>query len=247
MNDTKGIPKQRFIAEGAVIVLSILLAFGIDALWAQYQEQLEEEEVLASLESDFVANLQSVTTIVAAHRAFADRVATLLHLSPEEIRALPQKDVSEIMLSTANPWTFDAVTGTTDTLVYGGRLAVLSDPKLRKALVTFLNSVSDSGEDMAYLMRGAQDVWAAEVRLGGPWTDPVTEVGYVGAIPIPAFVPKPTPEDLLKIRSDPELVGHSKRFHINAAYYIAELELMRIQIEEILDLIAESSGNNSSQ
>lgn len=231
---------QRLLVEGAVIVASILLAFGIDAMWDQHKERLEEAEVLASLESDFRENLESVNKIIEAYEGFAERVEKLVSMSPEEIRALSQTEVSEIMLSTANPWTFDAVRGTTDTLVYGGRLAVLRDPRLRESLITFLNRVSDSDEDVEYLMEGAQDLWAAEVRHGGPWTDPVTEIGHVGQIPVPRFVPKATPEDLLSVRSDPELMGHSKRFHINAAYYISELERMRVLIEEILDLIAES-------
>ena len=48
------------------------------------------------------------------------------------------------MLATANPWTYDAVRGTTVTLVNGGKLGVLSDPNLRESLLTFLNRVSDS-------------------------------------------------------------------------------------------------------
>lgn len=231
---------SRYVIEGAVIVLSILLAFGIDALWAQYQEQLEEDEILASLEADFSANLLSVTRVIDAHVLFRDRVATLIRLSPEEIRALSQTEVSEIMLSTANPWTYDAVRGTTDTLVSGGRLGVLSDQKLRESLVTFLNRLSDSAEDVVYVMQGAQDLWEAELKHGGPWSDPVTEIGYSGEIRGLSFIPKATAEDLLSVRSDPILMGHSKRFHINVAYYIAELEVIRDLIEEILDLIAES-------
>jgi hypothetical protein len=240
MKDSRAKGGRDYIVEGAVIVLSILLAFGIDALWAQHQERLEEREILASLKSDFVANLDSVTRVIEAHQAFRDRVKTLIELSPEEIRTLSQTRISELMLATANPWTFDAVRGTTDTLVNGGKLGVLSDPDLRDSLLTFLNRVADSGEDIAYLIQGAQDVWAAEIKHGGPWSDPATEIGYVGEIRGLGFIPKATAEDLLSVRADPILMGHSKRFHINAAYYIEELELIRNQIEEILALIAAS-------
>ena len=108
---------------------SILIAFGIDAVWEQHKESLEEAEVLASLESDFRENLENVNSIIEAYEGFADRVDKLFRLSPE---------------------------------------------------------------------------------------------------------------DLLSVRSDPELMGHSKRFHLNAADYISELERMRVLIEEILALIAES-------
>ena len=56
MKDSKGSRSRYLVIEGGVIVLSILLTFGFDALWAQHQERLEEEQILASLKSDFVAN-----------------------------------------------------------------------------------------------------------------------------------------------------------------------------------------------
>ena len=91
-----------------------------------------------------------------------------MHLPPEDVRALSQTEISQLMLATANPWTYDAVRGTTDMLVNGGKPGVLS------------------------------------------------------------------------VRSDPILMGYSKRFHINAACYIEELNLIRDQIEELLALIDES-------
>lgn len=247
MTDAKTINVRRLVIEGAVIVLSILLAFGIDAMWDQHRERLEEDRILASLESDFVANLKSVKIIIEAHQLFQQRVARLIQLSDDEVRALSQTEVSELMLAVANPWTFDAVRGTTDTLVSGGKLGVLSDPRLRQSLLTFLNRVSDSSEDVAYIIQDAQNLWGAEIPLGGPWSDPETEVGYSGEIRGLSFVPKATAEDLLRVRSDPVFMGHSKRFHINAAYYIAELELIRDQIEEILQLIEESSASGVEQ
>ena len=215
------------------------MAFGIDALWAQYQMRVEEKEVLASLRLDFDANLEAVNRIIDAHSLFQERVATLISLSPEEIRALSQKQVSEIMLATANPWTFDPVLGTTDSLVNGGKLGVLRDEELREKLTTFLNRLADAVEDKDYVVRGAEEVWLAEIRHGGPWTDSVTEVGYstYGEIQGLTFIPKATPEDLLNVRSDPEFMGRIKRFHINIAYYVAELKEQRDLIEKILDLL----------
>jgi len=227
--------------DGSVIVVSILMAFGIDALWAQYQLRIEEKETLASLRLDFVANLQAVNKVIDAHALFRGRVASLVSLSPEEIRALSQTEVSEIMLAMANPWTFAAVLGTTDSLVNGGKLSVLRDAKLRDALMTFLNQLADTVEDTNYLTRGAEELWKAETSHGGPWTDPETEIGYYGEIRGLTFIPKATPEDLLNVRSDPEIMGHSKRFHINAAYYVSELEHLRTSIEEILLIINEST------
>jgi len=49
MKDSTSTRNRDLFVEGVVIVLSILLAFGIDALWDQHKQRLEEEEILASL------------------------------------------------------------------------------------------------------------------------------------------------------------------------------------------------------
>ncbi|MHC5065242.1 MAG: DUF6090 family protein [Planctomycetota bacterium] len=231
----------RFIAEGAVIVVSILLAFAIDALWAQHLLQQEEQVALASLETEFKANLQQIDQVVEVHELARTRIEALVDSSPEELRALPQEKISEIMAATANPWTFDPTLGTTKALVGAGKLGVLRDSRLRNSLTTFSNLVSDAAEEVYYLQNHAFDIWRAEGKHGGPWTDPATEAGIAGSIRGLDFIPKATPDDLLNIRADPQFMGLVYRFHINAAYYIAELGRLRKQAEVILELIAESS------
>lgn len=49
---------RRRTGEAAVIVISILLAFAIYALWAQQQLRVEEREVLAGLAEEFATNLE---------------------------------------------------------------------------------------------------------------------------------------------------------------------------------------------
>ena len=41
-------------AEGAAIVVSILLAFAIDAWWEERQERTEEQQILLDLADEFV-------------------------------------------------------------------------------------------------------------------------------------------------------------------------------------------------
>ena len=48
------IPWTRVFLEGAVIVASILLAFGIEAWWDGRQERAEERDALEALAADFV-------------------------------------------------------------------------------------------------------------------------------------------------------------------------------------------------
>jgi hypothetical protein len=227
---------RRRLGEAIVIVLSILLAFGIEAFWDEHQERTEEEAALLALEAEFSANLVQLDTVIARHEAGRELMAMLAELSDAEIRALDQAMVSEIMLATANPWTFDPVLGTTDALVGAGRLDIIQDVALREALTSFKNFVGDTEEDVAAILVFAYDVWRAQIRHGGPWGDPGTEVSVNGPIPIPAFVERATPEDLLSVRSDPQLMGLVGWFHLNAGYYLSELGRVRDQIEVILEL-----------
>jgi hypothetical protein len=49
---------KRVVAEGLLIVFSILLAFGIEAGWSQRGERRAEVEALQGLRDDFVENLR---------------------------------------------------------------------------------------------------------------------------------------------------------------------------------------------
>ena len=230
------------LTEAIVIVGSILLAFGIEASWSERQERAEEAEALVSLEAEFAANLIQIDTVIARHVTGRELIEMLVDLSEREIRALDQSTISEIMLATANPWTFDPVLGTTDALVGAGRLGILRDAELREALTTFKNYVDDAEEDVAVVQSFAEDVWRGQIPLGGPWADPGTEVSINGVVPIPTFVTPATASDLLRLRSDAEVMGRVAWFHLNAGYYLSELERIRGQIGVVLNLTRGDPG-----
>ena len=52
MTESPFIPWGRLVAEGAAIVISILLAFSIDAWWDNRKDIAEEREILLGLEAD---------------------------------------------------------------------------------------------------------------------------------------------------------------------------------------------------
>lgn len=234
-------PRALLFGEGLVIVASILLAFGIEALWAQRQERADEREALAALQAEFGANVSQLDEIIEGHRLGRERIERLVGLTDAEIRGLPQLELSQIMLSTCNPWRFDAVQGTPDALISSGRLGILRDAELRGALTTFRNLVADAGGDAAFMDAHALDIWRAETDLGGPWTDPQTEIG-VGQVPVtsPDYIPLAGPEDLIRVREDQQFMGLASRCHISIGYYAADLSELRAQAQLVLDLISES-------
>jgi hypothetical protein len=79
------------------------------------------------------------------------RMENLVGLTEAEVRALPQVTISEIMLATCNPWTFDPVLGTLDALIGSGKLGVLRHAPLPESLTTFGNPVADAAGDVEFL------------------------------------------------------------------------------------------------
>ena len=242
MNGDTQARRGRLLGEGAVIVVSILLAFGIEAAWAQRQSRSEEEDALVSLDAEFSANLDQIDQVLGAYIAARESIEALVRHTPDEIRSLPQIRVSEIMLAASYLLTFDPVMGTTDALVGAGRLGVLRDSRLREALTTFGNLAADAAEEVGFLMPFSEAIWLAEIRHGGPWTDPATEIGsHLRPIRTLDHIKKATAGDLLRVRADPDFMGLVNRFHLNAGYYVVELEALREQIELILELVSEST------
>ena len=72
---TRQMQWPRFLLEGVVIVGSILLAFGIEAWWAERQERAEEQRLLQNLHEEFVETRESVdigTILNTSFRAIED-------------------------------------------------------------------------------------------------------------------------------------------------------------------------------
>lgn len=232
------------VVEALLIVASILLAFAIDAWWDERKDRRQELKILASLKTEFEANLEQLDRVIDTHNTFRGRVEDMERLSEEQVRDLPQKAHSEYVFALCLPFSFNAVLGTTETLVGAGRLELIEDLSLRVAITGFLKSYEDTFEDIEYVAENHKMLWPVEVRLGGPWTDPAVEVGIDGEVVKSLdFTPLPTAEDVLRIRGDREFMGLVKRCHINVGYYLTELEPMRGQVEEILELIEASIGS----
>lgn len=233
--------RNKFVIEGVVIMLSILLAFGIDAMWDEYKERREEQEILAALKFEYEKNLVSIKEVIAFHERARNNIDEMVARNEAQVRSLDPKALSQFVLSLCNPWSFDATLGMTDALISSGKLDILEDPKLRIALTTFINLVQDAVEDAEFMGQDAQRVWVAEIDLGGPWTDPATEVGLKGdVVGTPKYLPSATAEDVLRLLDDQKLMGLVGRCHINVGYYLSETYRMRDQAALILELIEES-------
>lgn len=100
---TKQIPGLRILVEGVVIVLSILLAFGIDAWWDDVQQQAAEQEALRGLETDFAANLEALKSSIAAHIEYRRNLAALEEMTDLQLAAVPPDSVGIYVRAMGGP------------------------------------------------------------------------------------------------------------------------------------------------
>ena len=138
----------RLAAEGVVVVASILIAFALDAWWAERQLEQEIAEDLAIVEYELAENIRLaqltidiMNEVVAANNTI---IATL--------EAQPDSAIVEVPDNTffwgffSNP-TFDPSLGGTDAWIAAGRLAGIDSPELRQRLASVRGKVVDVREE----------------------------------------------------------------------------------------------------
>jgi hypothetical protein len=249
--NTKGL-----IAEGIAIVLSILLAFAIDAWWDERQERSEEKEVLKSIYIEFKTNRDEAAAVILTHERAIHSIARLQQLTPDEILMMPSESVEETIGFFATPATFDAVRGSVDALTSSGKLRILQDRELREALMTFVTILDDAIEDRNYMAQTSMTVWNEMAKNGGPWrknADQLTEGDCTGSRPhracyineMLAYLPAATAQDLLRLRNNKTLMGYVNQNKSNAARYASEVRQAVLQIDFILTLLEKNLASAS--
>ncbi len=234
---------QERISEGLVIVVSILFAFAIDALWDERQERLEEQEVLAALLVEFLLNRTEAAKVIESHELGRLRVAVLAQMTAADASALSSDEADEILVAIANPRTFGPIRGTVDSLIGGGQLNIIQDRRLRESLIAFINLSDDVVEDVAILFQWSTMIWVALDRHGGPWrTGDEDLLGKEGLeLGDFSFIPRIAAENISRIRGDSDLMGLILRYQINAAHYTSEVRHVAAKIDEILALLEAQS------
>lgn len=239
---------RRAIAEATVVVLSILLAFAIDAWWDDRQLRAEEQDVLEALLSEFELSRDDLLATLDVHERSRRSTVRFLKLSGDEVSTMNIGEIEDVIRFLAYPRTFDPVRGSLDALIGSGKLSIIEDRRLRVALTTFVNLVDDAQEDRDYMGQTSFPVWYRVAALGGPWgvqADPGE--AHDCETPRPArncrvnewlsFLGKPSQEDLLRLHEDEELTGLVKQHKITAVRYAGELEQVLFQVEDVLALL----------
>ena len=138
------LPWGRILAEGVLIVVSILLAFGLQAWWVNVGEQRAEIDALANLRNDFDETARHLTTASERHRLILDSSFRLLAMTgPSPPPSINELLVDSLVMELLGGPTVFPVTGTLDALVGSGRLDLLSNSELRRELAAWSTAMAD--------------------------------------------------------------------------------------------------------
>lgn len=146
------VPWRRMIVEGGVIILSILLAFAIDAGWDSFRERNQEQAFLVSLLSDFKEARNRIDANTDEHLRFIRLGQQLLDLHGDLVTDVTPEAL-ETMLG-AVFFDFRSLylpSGSRDALFASGDIEIISNLKLRAMLAAWPSVVADAAEDERFI------------------------------------------------------------------------------------------------
>ena len=138
MNQRNKVSWKRIAAEATAIVLSILVAFAIDAWWDERQERVAETELLSRLHTEFSNNLARIDdrTYYGAVLSEGEKLFTLIDEADARGEERIEVSGSAIRLVAFAP-TFEADTPVLDGLIRAGRLEIIEDRRIQGVLATW--------------------------------------------------------------------------------------------------------------
>jgi hypothetical protein len=138
---------RRILVESAAVILSILLAFSIDAWWDGHRERLHERELLAGLLTDFEASRPDLVHRLSLARRMADGTTRFLELTDGQTGTARIEVPDSLVLALLGGPTYEPATNTLDAAVASGEIELVRNDELREELARWRRILSDTGED----------------------------------------------------------------------------------------------------
>lgn len=233
MEKTSGIPWRRVFLEGVVIVVSILLAFSIDAWWDNRVEQRREREQLVSMLAEFKGSLAGLDSVLESVQGHAENVESLIAL----LKAAGDKPVvvPGQLLGSAITWrTSDVSTSTLDALMASGDLNLLRNPEHRANLAGLPAVLLDVTEDEIVSQKFAETEMSVFLAREG-----LAEIAYANRAGVnePDGIAGLNAPAEISVLSSPELIGMLTARRVHLWYSEAGLPTVRSYLEMLIKQI----------
>ncbi len=216
----------RFVAEGLVIVTSILLAFAIDTWWAQRQDRILEQQYLSRLSADLAlgvsqldGQLDRLGNGVTASRA----LAAAIDEAPGSLTDSALIALFSVAARTAFVEANLDHAGTYRELQATGRLAIIEDVDLRNDLTTHYRNIELVIQSLLILNQGAN---VRYLQLTGRRPAAVQDDPSL-------LTPQGRHRILEELRSSPDVVRELRQFSALVDLNLPRIETYRIAADSL--------------
>jgi len=240
MANTNNIQWKRLSAEGAAIVVSILLAFSIEAWWDNYQDRSEEQGILLGLKSEFEQNLAFIEIELSYRNAVIESILKIFDASVAQTSI--ESEILDELIGDVTWWqNIEYSRGAIDGLLQSGGLSLIENEDLRRVLAsmpsrydsttrselndqyTTLNVITPFLNTHASLSQIANTMAKGRPGTGQSSTPPVYPAGE--------------PQDHTALLRDPEFLGILVQEHWNHSEAIKAYDSLKAALENGVRLI----------
>jgi hypothetical protein len=142
---------SQYVVEGVLIVVSILIAFAIDAWWEERGDRTEEQRVLTALRAEFQENAERLPRYIEAGEFAAAEAARLIQAIQDAAEGGRIVVTPEQLMALTAFGSFDPVRGAFDAMLQSGELRYIRNQALRSRLVRWPSLIADAVENDYFL------------------------------------------------------------------------------------------------
>lgn len=142
---------SQYVVEGFLIVVSILVAFAIDAWWEERGARTEEQRVLSALRAEFQENAERLPVYIAASDFAATEAARVIQAIQGVAEGRRITVTPEQLMAFTTFGSFDPVRGAFDAMLQSGELRYIGNQALRGRLVRWPTLIADAVENDYFL------------------------------------------------------------------------------------------------
>jgi type II secretory pathway pseudopilin PulG len=224
------VPRFRILVEGAVIVVSILLALTADAWWESVTERRLERDALERLSVELAEIDDVLVEWQGYHQTVSAATTELLrHTGPRTVSTLPADSIARLIWTGMIVWTVDPPTATIASLETSGRLGLIRSQEVLTQLASWRSLLADHQGDeqtvLSYTYGAIQPYLVS--RLG--WRNVSFHSGddlYVGTA-------SRFPDDLDAVLGDREFEGHMDMRRTETANLLANYDVLRARLSDL--------------
>lgn len=231
MTEPRIIPWKRIAVEAVAIVVSILLAFAIEAWWAEEKERDVEHRTLQALRSDLIASNKELDRLLQNLASARTNFARFQSATPAELTKIDSEAIRPIVISLVTPASFEPVTATHDALSNDGRLGLISDPELLRHLSNWQRALDDIEANSIDLHAESVRVLRSMEIYGGPF------IRWQRSLDDLELLQRPDGEILAVLRQDAEFMGKARMHQYTLSGYLLELRRLDEDLDSMLALL----------